>query len=111
MGQPVYTWVTSSTQSLEADGHEATPLDCSNKDDVGKRGNFVSCPQVYTSAGHTAVLMSLVVNLDNGKLDGFAWDNVCTKCGPKRCMLPSTSFNLNGSFEGPEKFEVGVCGT
>jgi hypothetical protein len=116
-GRPVYTWVTSSTQHLEAklQGDEATPLDCSTELDFKKRGNFVSCPQKYTDSDHTAVLMSLVVNLKDGKMAGFAWDNACTNCGPQRCMDISTSFDLNGTMGGRqesyEKFGIGVCGT
>jgi hypothetical protein len=109
---PVYTWVTSSTSHLKAPNRtdEAVPLDCSSESDVLRRENFVSCPQVYTAGGHTAVLMSLVVNLHKGKMFGLSWDNACKSCGPNRCMIPSTSFDLNTSMEGPYKFTDGICG-
>eukprot|EP00928_Gymnodinium_smaydae_P070006 TRINITY_DN53955_c0_g1_i1.p1 TRINITY_DN53955_c0_g1~~TRINITY_DN53955_c0_g1_i1.p1 ORF type:complete len:259 (-),score=26.94 TRINITY_DN53955_c0_g1_i1:251-1027(-) len=102
--QSVYTWVAAGYAG------EASPLDCSNASDVGARGDIVSCPQIYTSSRHSAAMLNLVVNLQDGKITGFAWDNNCAGCGPSSCMKTHTSLNLSTNIPGGSLFDAGVCG-
>merc|ERR1712176_213308 len=102
--QPVYAWVGASQTG------EANPLNCDDTSDMERRGAVASCPQIYTSSSHVAFLLNLVVNLDNGKVSSFAWDNGCAGCGPSSCMESSKRFDVNKSIAGSEYFKTGVCG-
>merc|ERR1719203_2356490 len=75
-GMAIHTWAAVSHEEA------AKPLDCRNGADMELRGNHVSCPQVYASSSHAAQLVNLVVNLEDGHISSFAWDNACAGCGP-----------------------------
>jgi len=102
--QPVYTWVTGTRSS------KAHPLDCTDSSDLADRGHSVSCPQVFTTGSHVAQVLNLVINLKNGHLSSFAWDNGCAACSPSSCIQSSKSLSLPSFKEGPAFFSVGACG-
>lgn len=104
MSSSVYTWVAKS--------HKATayPLDCANPTDVANRGRDVSCPQIYATSKRTALFTNLVVNLKQGEVSSFAWDNGCSGCSPDDCMEGSKKFDLQSYSAGPESFHQGTCG-
>lgn len=101
---PIYTWVTSSSSQL------ALPLDCSSAQDMYDRGSSSTCPQVYVNSNMMAQILSLVVNMQGGTINSFAWDNSCAGCGPSSCMYSSSSFNLTDRTEGSDFFSEGTCG-
>jgi len=90
---PIYTWaaVTGSNASL--------PLDCSKSDDIEQRSHLVSCPQVYATSTRMAHMLNLVVNLRDGKLSSFAWDNGCAGCGPDACIESKKSIDIHTGAE------------
>lgn len=100
---PVSTWVTMSSTDA------ALPLDCSHGGDADARLALASCPQIYASSTHTAPLLSLVVNLRNGVVSSFAWDNSCAGCGPDACIHSSKFFNPISGEYGGGTFEQGTC--
>lgn len=104
MSSSVYTWVAKS--------HKATayPLNCADKTDVANRGRNVSCPQIYATSKRTALFTNLVVNLNQGEVSSFAWDNGCSGCSPDDCMEGSKNFNLESYTAGSETFHQGTCG-
>jgi len=103
---PVSTWVTASSEA------SALPLDCSDGGaaDIDARLALASCPQIYASSAHVAPLLSLVVNLRNGVVSSFAWDNGCAGCGPDACMYSNKFLNLSTDSYGGGTFEQGTCG-
>lgn len=104
MTQETYTWISASTKS------PALPLNCNDDADAEARGNYVSCPQIYSSPTHIATLLSLVVNLREGVIHSFAWDNGCDACGPQRCMRSALSLNTTTLVPGAELESSGSCG-
>eukprot|EP00929_Paragymnodinium_shiwhaense_P107826 TRINITY_DN74185_c0_g1_i1.p1 TRINITY_DN74185_c0_g1~~TRINITY_DN74185_c0_g1_i1.p1 ORF type:complete len:301 (-),score=46.99 TRINITY_DN74185_c0_g1_i1:147-1049(-) len=103
---PVYTWMSTTQDGTEP----AYPLDCTNSMEVDRRGHLVSCPQVYTTSTHVSMVQSLVINLQAGRVLGFAWDNGCAGCSPSECMQVSKRFDVNKSAASSETFEAGLCG-
>jgi len=102
--QETYTWVSASTTS------PAVPLNCNNDLDVEARGKYVSCPQIYSSPKHIATLLSLVVNMRDGVIHSFAWDNGCAACGPQRCMRSALSLDSTSFVPSAELESAGSCG-
>mmetsp|Transcript_49869 Transcript_49869/g.93306 ORF Transcript_49869/g.93306 Transcript_49869/m.93306 type:complete len:252 (+) Transcript_49869:74-829(+) len=100
----VYTWVSGSHAG------PAHPLDCSNDTEVTLRGSEVSCPQIYSSAVNVAQLANLVVNMRDGLVSSFVWDNGCSGCAPARCMDSSRSFAVDNLTTGDSFFQEGTCG-
>eukprot|EP00930_Biecheleria_cincta_P052410 TRINITY_DN37660_c0_g1_i1.p1 TRINITY_DN37660_c0_g1~~TRINITY_DN37660_c0_g1_i1.p1 ORF type:complete len:256 (+),score=23.62 TRINITY_DN37660_c0_g1_i1:30-797(+) len=104
MTSSVYTWVAKSHKA------NAYPLDCANHADVARRGDMVSCPQIYATSERTALFTNLVVNLKNGEVSSFAWDTSCSGCAPNDCMEGSKHFDLQNYIAGSELFSHGTCG-
>eukprot|EP00747_Dinoflagellata_sp_TGD_P166099 gnl/TRDRNA2_/TRDRNA2_188367_c0_seq1.p1 gnl/TRDRNA2_/TRDRNA2_188367_c0~~gnl/TRDRNA2_/TRDRNA2_188367_c0_seq1.p1 ORF type:complete len:297 (-),score=44.08 gnl/TRDRNA2_/TRDRNA2_188367_c0_seq1:98-988(-) len=102
--QPIHAWVAASQEA------PALPLDCTSPSDMDARGGIVSCPQVYASRSHISQLTNLVVNMRDGVLQSFVWDNGCDACGPARCMDSWKSLDLSTGVGGPDVFEQGTCG-
>jgi hypothetical protein len=102
---PVYAWAASSQ-----DEYAAYPLNCGDREDRKSRKHAVSCPQIYWRSGHVAALLNLVINLRDGKISSFAWDNGCDSCGPLRCMTGSRYLNLTTGAEQGGEFPLGTCG-
>ncbi|CAK9071246.1 unnamed protein product [Durusdinium trenchii] len=102
---PLYTWVANSQT-----GSFSGPLDCSNASEVELRGHEVSCPQIYAHSTGVAQLTNLVVNLRDGQVSSFAWDNTCSGCSPSKCMKSSQSLTSENFTEGSEFFQQGTCG-
>lgn len=100
----VHAWVATSSKS------PAFPLDCSSDDDGKDRGGAVSCPQVFASASHIANLVSLVVNVREGVIHSFFWDNGCEACGPTRCVSSALSLDPGTMLPGETKEKDGACG-
>mmetsp|Transcript_142168 Transcript_142168/g.247764 ORF Transcript_142168/g.247764 Transcript_142168/m.247764 type:complete len:267 (-) Transcript_142168:37-837(-) len=103
-GKAIHTWIASTAQE------PAGPLDCTSDMDFQARGHFVSCPQVYASDTHVAKLLNLVVNVRDGSISSFAWDNSCSACGPSRCMESSMQLNAATMLPGSAVFDEGTCG-
>lgn len=104
LSQPLYTWVSTSHRgSSEA-------LDCSNATDMELRGHDVSCPQIYAHATAVTQLSNLVVNLREGRVSSFAWDNSCSGCSPSQCLKSSQSLSEENFTEGSQFFSEGTCG-
>jgi hypothetical protein len=99
----IHTWIARS------DAGYAQPLDCNGDDDFEARGAFVSCPQIFASGSHVAHMLSLVVNLRNGLITSFYWDNGCDACGGQRCMKSALSLDKS-MIPGAEKLGTGSCG-
>lgn len=105
--QPVYTWI-SGTQAADA-----FPLDCaSDAEDERARGSVVSCPQIYASGSHVAKVLNLVINLQDGHVSSFAWDNGCSACAPSSCMLSSKTLDVMSQprRQAGGHFNTGACG-
>ncbi|CAJ1389709.1 unnamed protein product [Effrenium voratum] len=100
--QPLYTWVSRSHAG------PSHPLDCSNSTEMDARGSYLSCPQICARSAMVAQLTNLVVNLRDGEVSSFAWDNTCSGCAPSKCMQSSQS--LENFTEGSEFFQQGTCG-
>lgn len=101
---PIYTWVTASMSQV------ALPLDCSNPTDMSQRSSVASCPQVYADSNNLAQMLSLVVNMQNGLVSSFAWDNNCMGCGSSSCMYSRSGFNLTSRQAIGDTFSEGTCG-
>jgi len=99
----IHTWIARSDAAV------AWPLNCNSDDDMNARGAYVSCPQIFASGSHVAHVLSLVINLRDGLISSFAWDNGCAACGPQRCMKSAVSLDRN-MIPGAEKFGRGSCG-
>lgn len=102
--QDAYTWISASTTS------PANPLNCKSEVDIEARRSYSSCPQIYSSPNYIATLLSLVINLRDGVIHSFIWDNSCAACGPQRCMRSALSLNTTSSLPGSELDESGCCG-
>lgn len=101
---PVHTWVAASgSESVE-------PLDCGNVTDVDRRSGRVSCPQIFASSNHVAQVVNLVVNLRDGRISSFAWDNGCQGCGAAECMRSHKSLAIGVGRGGGDTFNQGTCG-
>jgi len=105
VSQDIHAWVSSSTSS------PALPLNCNGDADSNIRGKYVSCPQVYASSSHLAHLLSLVINVRDGFIHSFVWDNGCEACGPQNCMQSALSLDSVNMRPAAEKEESGSCGT
>merc|ERR1719343_618181 len=80
---------------------DAVPPDCANSTDVASRKSDVSCPQVYSTGTLIAPLVSLVVNMRDGRISSFVWDRTCGGCGLDSCAESSSTLNLEtGAGEG-----------
>jgi len=101
----VHTWISASTTS------PAQPLNCIGDADSEARGSYVSCPQIYASGSHIAQLLSLVVNVRDGVIHSFAWDNSCDACGPQRCMNSALSVDNTTMLPGEKRGSSGTCGS
>merc|ERR1711924_39650 len=86
----VHAWIATSMQG------PAVPLRCNDDTDSKERGRYVSCPQIYATADHIATALSLVVNVHEGIISSFTWDNSCEACGPQRCMKSAESLGACG---------------
>jgi hypothetical protein len=86
----VHAWIATSMQG------PAVPLRCNDETDSKERGRYVSCPQIYATADHIATALSLVVNVHEGIISSFTWDNSCEACGPQRCMKSAESLGACG---------------
>ncbi|CAE8597820.1 unnamed protein product [Polarella glacialis] len=102
--QPMYTWVAITQKK------DALPLNCASGGDMANRSSLVSCPQIYATPDRVAPLVNLVVNLREGQISSFAWDNGCVGCGPSSCMKGSNSFDMQSGVAGNSQFEQGTCG-
>jgi len=100
----VHAWMTLSQEV------PALPLDCGSGVEIQVAGGVASCPQVYAAGSHLAMPLSVVVNIYDGVIQGFAWDNNCAACGPQHCMESSASLNLTNGMAGTETLPQGVCG-
>lgn len=100
----IHTWISTSTEE------PAISLNCNSDEDMDKRGNFVSCPQIYANGDHMAKLLSLVVNLRDGVVHSLVWDNGCDGCGPQRCMKSALQLDPTSMVPGAETFDNGACG-
>lgn len=101
---PLHAWISTSAASA------AVPLDCADSSDVAQRGGVASCPQVYAAGGHLVRLVNVVINLRDGNISSFAWDNGCAGCGPSDCMESSKSLDLATGAVGGQVFDQGTCG-
>lgn len=105
---PVHVWVAAS-QTEET----AEPLDCSGGSEdpeVQRRRSFASCPQVYATPTHVAQPLSLVVNLRDGMISSFAWDNGCAGCGESSCMKSQKRLHASTGKVDGGAFSQGSCG-
>lgn len=100
----IYAWVSRSQAG------PAHPTDCSNETETASRGGNVSCPQIYANADNIAQLTNLVINLRDGRVGSFVWDNGCSGCAPSRCMAGSESYNVEDFTPGASMFKQGTCG-
>lgn len=104
-GAPVYTWASKSHRD------SARPLDCQNgSPDIAAREAGVSCPQIYASPTHIAQLTSLVINMRDGIISSFAWDNGCAGCGPEECMESAARYDLRSGNASSQMLAGGTCG-
>merc|ERR1712232_1341073 len=87
--EPTYTWASVSQEA------PAPPLNCTHNTDIDARGHLVSCPQIYMTATHAVHVMSLVINLRDGEISSFAWDNGCAGCGPNSCIRSSKAIDVH----------------
>ena len=106
LSQPLYTWVTTSI----FDSTPADPLNCSDGNDIEGRGHGASCPQIYAQSTAVSQLTNLVVNMQNGEVTSFAWDNTCSGCSPSKCLKSSRSLSRENYTEGSQFFSRGTCG-
>jgi len=106
VGGLVHTWAAVSSTSA------AKPLDCTSRNDIDSRGHHVSCPQVYASTKHAAQVVNLVINLQEGKVSSFAWDNGCAGCASSQCMRSHKHLQENTTVDEADvqEFEQGTCG-
>lgn len=73
---------------------------------IGTEAN-VSCPQIYASGTHVAHLTNLVVNMRDGVISSFAWDNGCQGCGDDECMWSSTYVDIVNKTQNGLHFSQG----
>jgi len=100
----VHTWLATTQKD------EARPLDCSDHNDMSHRRGLVSCPQAYFSAEQAAQWLSVVINIEDGRLHSFAWDNSCKPC-PSSCLHSSRALNLTTLQGADEPSAGGACST
>jgi len=101
---PLHTWVTASQSS------PANPLDCSNSLDTQSRSHAASCPMVYANPNYVVQFLNLVINLRDGLISSFAWDNGCQGCGPSNCMASSQTLDMANGKASDAKLSQGACG-
>jgi len=104
---PVHTWVAAS-HGMER--LPAEPLNCQSDSDMTVRGHLVSCPQIYVRQMQVVQFLNLVVNMRDGRIHSFAWDNSCAACGPARCLMSSKLLNTSTGATSDQHFESGACG-
>lgn len=98
----VHAWIASSTEE------PAHSLDCSREESDARRAR-VSCPAVFASREGSAIFLSAVVNLRQGRIFSIQWDNHCKTCGPSSCLTSSRRLETGTLRGGPEQSTQGVC--
>mmetsp|Transcript_31489 Transcript_31489/g.83968 ORF Transcript_31489/g.83968 Transcript_31489/m.83968 type:complete len:252 (-) Transcript_31489:246-1001(-) len=92
---------------MSASGDEPMyPLDCEGSD---SREHLVSCPQIFSMADSSVIVLSAVINMADGNIQNFVWDDSCVGCASSSCLYGSKRLD-NRTFVGGDALHAnGVC--